>query len=141
MDKHNLPEMELYVEGERTLGHYTLRIARHSSSGWSPTIPPLDVTITNRRMFMRPASRKAHKPASIPQEYISQVKAVELGIMHGLCFSLSTGHYIYVYIDKENGDRLLEDIHAMKMPAPRFQFDDSLVQDDITRLISFINSL
>ena len=37
----------MFVEGERQLGQHTVRIARHSEAGWSPTIPPLEITVTN----------------------------------------------------------------------------------------------
>lgn len=136
------PEADLFVEGERQLGRYTVRIARYSSTGdWSPTIPPLDVLVTNRRLFLRPQVRKAYPPASIPKSYIRHIKWVDLGPRPGLVMRLKTEHLIYMFIDKEQGENLIDDISAMRAPVPRFHFDNSVVERDIQRLIDFINSL
>ena len=136
-----MPEAELFVEGERKLGLYTVRIARYRTTGWSPTIPPLEMMVTNRRLFLRPEVRKKYPPASIPRSYIKSVREVDLDAMHGLAISLTTGHNIYIYIDKENADRIVEDIEAMKLPPPNFQFDAKIVESDIQRIIDFINRM
>ena len=131
----------MFVEGERQLGQHTVRIARHSEAGWSPTIPPLEITVTNRRLFIRPQVRKAYQPASIPKDYVTHVREVELGMLHGLAISLKTGHTLYNFIDKEHGDKLMEDIRAMLLPTPHFKFDEKVVEADIQRLIDFINRM
>jgi hypothetical protein len=66
---------------------------------------------------------------------------VALDALHGLAISLATGHHIYLYIDKDNGDKIQEDIEAMRLPAPHFRFDQKVVEDDIRRLVQFIRSL
>ena len=134
-------DAEMFVEGERLLGQHTVRIARYSSTGWSPTIPPLEITVTNRRLFIRPQVRKSYQPASIPKDYVTRVREVELGMLHGLAISLKTGHTLYNYIDKEHGDKLMEDIRAMLLPTPHFKFDEKIVEADIQRLVDFISHL
>lgn len=136
------PEADLFVEGERQLGRYTVRIARYTSTGdWSPTIPPLEVVVTNRRLFLRPQVRKSYPPASIPKTYIRHIKWVDLGPRPGLCMSLKTDHLIYMFIDKDHGEHMIEDISAMRAPTPRFHFDKKIIERDIQRLIDFIDSL
>lgn len=135
------PEAELFVEGERQLGRYSVTIARHNASGWSPTIPTLNALVTNRRLFLRPEVRKKYPPASIPAAYITKVSEVTLGDRNGLVIGLKTGHQIYIFISKQYSLRFIDDINAMQALPTRIRFDDKLVQQDIQRLINFINNL
>lgn len=142
VDKHSMiPEAQQFVEGERLLGRYTIAIARYNNARWSSTIPTLHVTVTNRRMFMRPQTRKAYTPASIPSNYITKFRAVELDERNAIMIALSTGHQIYMYITKEEATRMLDDLSTMKAPPTKIRFDETIVEQDIQRIIDFITRL
>lgn len=142
VDNHSMfPEAELFVEGERLLGRYTVAIARYSNARWSQTIPPLQMTVTNRRLFIRPQTRKAYQPASIPNTYVTKFQPVELEDRSGIMIALKTGHQLYLYITKEEATRMLDDMSAMKAPPTKIRFDDTIVEQDIQRIIDFVNRL
>ena len=61
------------LKNERVLGEYQVQIARPSRSGWVGGIPPLQATITNRRLILVQQTRRPHPPASIPYTYILKV--------------------------------------------------------------------
>jgi hypothetical protein len=136
-----IPEASLFVEGERLLGRYTVSIGRYSNARWTPTPPPLHVVITNRRLFMRPQVRKNYTPASIPSNYIAKTQEMELGDHNGLMIALTTGHQIYIILSKEDRYRLMDDLSAMKAKPTRIQFDHGIIEQDIQRLIDFINRI
>lgn len=139
--KNVFPDPDLLIEGERLLGLYTVSIARFANSRWSPTVPPLQVAVTNRRLLLRPQVRKSYPPASIPSTFITKVRDLELDGHYALIVSLTTGHQLYIFIGKEHRIKMMDDLNAMQIPPPRFHFDHNVVSQDIQRLIEFFNKL
>lgn len=127
------------VAGERRLGQYTVELLRQNADGeWSPAMMILDALVTNYRLMLRPHRRKL-APATLPAQYIKDVHLVLRGKYHSLELSLSTGHLLALILSTGHLDHLYDDLRAMKVPQPRFQFDDTIAQQDIERLISYFS--
>jgi hypothetical protein len=134
-----LDTTELFVDGERQLGYYTIEIIRRVGNGWNPTVPPLHAVVSNYRLILKPQVRKAYTPASIPSNYFSNVNSIEIGRHKGIQVSLSTGHDLYIMVSQRDSENMVDDIRTMLEPAPDFHFDDKIAQADIKRLIDFFN--
>lgn len=132
-----IEENEVFVDGERRLGRYTVVLLNQTSGGrWMPSIMQLDSMVTNYRLLLRPF-RKKYRPASLPAEYIKTVEMTRQGHYHCIKLLLITNHILYVMLSTGKLDDLLDDLHAMKSPAPNFHFDDKVAKKDIERLITF----
>lgn len=124
------------VEGERILGRYTVNVLRESSGTWSSTMIPLDATITNYRMMLRPHKKK-YEPATLPGRYVRSVQMTRKGAYHCVEVLFVTNQFLYLILSTGKLDNFYEDLAAMKSPPPKFKFDDTVAQRDIERLISF----
>lgn len=132
-----IDEKDIMIDGERRLGRYTVVLLNQSSDGrWMPAIMQLDALVTNYRLMLRPF-RKKYPPASLPARYITASELTLQGNYHCIEIKLITNHIIYMMLGTGKLDDLHDDLHAMKSPPPRFQFDDKVAKHDIERLISY----
>jgi hypothetical protein len=132
-----IEEKDLFVEGERRLGRYTVVILRQSDNGrWMPSIMQLDATVTNYRLLLRP-HRKKYEPASLPAAYIRAIELTRKGNYHCVQIKLLTDHLLFLMLSTGKLDDLHDDLKAMKAPPPKFSFDDKVAKHDIERLITF----
>lgn len=128
---------DLFVEGENLIGRYTIVLLNQSRSGdWLPAIMQLDAIVTNYRLLLRPF-RKKYAPASLPATYIAHSELTTQGKYHCVKLMLSTKDVLYMMLSTGKLDNLRDDLHAMKSPPTKFQFDDKVAKKDIERLITF----
>lgn len=131
-----IEDKDIFVEGERRLGRYTVVILRQLDGDWTPAMLQLDATVTNYRLLLRP-HRKKYQPASLPEQYISAIKQTTKGHYHCVELKLTTQHVLYLMLSTGRLDDFYDDLHAMKAPRPQFQFDETVAKQDIERLITF----
>lgn len=127
---------EIFVDGERALGRYTIVLLNDMNGRWMPAIMQLDAMVTNYRLLLRPF-RKKYAPASLPARYIKSAEMTLQDKYHCVGLQLITDHALYVMLSTGKLDDLYDDLRAMKSPPPKFQFDDSVAKNDIERLITF----
>lgn len=132
---------DLFVPGEQELGDYQVQIARLTSSGWVPTIPPLRAVATNYRLILQPQTRKPYTPASIPGHYITKVQDVPLGNHNGVMVALITGHTIHMFVSWSKGNSLTQAVKDLLTPSSQTPFEPKLAQQDLVRLIEFISNI
>ena len=132
---------ELFVRDEGQLGFYQAELARLTDSGWSPTIPPLYVTITNFRLILVPQTRRPYPPASIPSNYITRVWHIGDQHRDGIALSLRTGHELYMFTDWHQGVGLERDLKTMLITPISHRFSHTLAQRDISRIIRFVERI
>ena len=124
------------MEDEKRLGQYTIFILQHGSSGWLPAVMAMDGLVTNYRLMLRP-TRKKYQPATLPGHYIKHVELTRRGGYHCVQLVLITGHELYLMPGTGKMEDLYDDLSVMKVPRPKFAFDDSVARRDIERLINF----
>jgi hypothetical protein len=123
-------------EGERILGRYTVNILRESGGTWTSTMMPMDATISNYRLMLRPHKKK-YEPATLPARYIRSVEMTRKGNHHCVEIVFITQHILYIILGTGRLENFYEDLSAMKAPPPKFKFDESVARRDIERLINF----
>lgn len=132
-------EKEIFIEGERRLGLYTVQVLRQTAGGWAPDVMSMGAMVTNHRLLLKPFHRR-YSPASLPGTYIKRVQQTTRGRYHCVELQLRTGHLLYLicpgYISN-----LMEDLRAMKAPPPSFQFDDKIAREHIKRLVAFFSGV
>ena len=135
-------QSDAFVDGERQLGRYTVVILRYNenSKNWTPDVMQLDATVTNFRLRLRPFQKK-YKPATIPTTYVDHVDKRTIGRYHSVQLRLITGHVLCLMLATGKLDNLYDDLCAMKLPPPKFSFDDKIARDDIERLITFFGKM
>lgn len=127
----------LLIEDERILGRYTVALLQETHPGeWSPLPMPMDAITTNFRLILRPL-RKKYRPASLPARYLRSCYMMLQGNYRCIGLALSTGDWLYLMLSTGKLDHLHDDLQALKLPPPRFHFDNSVARDDIERLITF----
>jgi hypothetical protein len=131
-----IEDKDVFVEGERRLGRYTVVILRQSGERWTPAMLQLDATVTNFRLLLRP-HRKKYQPASLPEQYITAIEMKRQERYHCIELQLSTNHVLYLMLSTGRLENFYDDLHAMKAPRPHFQFDEKVAKQDIERLITF----
>jgi hypothetical protein len=132
-----IEEKEIFVDGERALGRYTVVLLNQTENGhWMPAIMQLDGMVTNYRLLLRPF-RKKYLPASLPAHYIKSATLTTQEKYHCIEVRLITDHMLYLMLSTGKLDDLYDDLSAMKSPPPKFQFDDTVAKHDIERLITF----
>jgi hypothetical protein len=136
-----LDEKALLLPGEHKLGQYQVAIARYTTStGWSPTVPPLNALVTNYRLILQPQTRRPYTPASIPGPYITKVVEVNLGEHHhGLRIALKTGHQLYFLISWSQGSDMSRNLETMLTSPVGNTL--KIKPRDLNRLIRFISRL
>lgn len=129
---------DMLVEGERTLGRYTVVILRHdpNQGRWSPSLMQLDTTVTNYRLLLRPF-RKKYQPASIPQHYIHEIELAQVDHYHCVMMQLITKHFLYLMLATGKLDDLYNHLRAMTSPLSHLKFVENIPRQDIERLIRF----
>jgi hypothetical protein len=127
------------VDGERQFGQYQVQIARQTATGWVATVPPLNATVTNCRLILKPQTRKPYPPASIPTTYIVKVSPVTLGQRNGVLIALRVGYELRMFVGWSQVDRFSADLRKMLTPSLRAHFIPSLSQENLVRLIEAIN--
>ncbi|GAB5494173.1 MAG: hypothetical protein Phog2KO_43880 [Phototrophicaceae bacterium] len=134
-----IEEKEIFVDGERRLGRYTVVLLSQTGTGrWMTSMMQLDSVVTNYRLLLRPF-RKKYRPASLPAQYIKSMEMTTQGHYHCIKLLLITEHILYVTLSTGKLDDLYDDLRAMKSPAPKFQFDESIAKKDIQRLVNFFD--
>jgi hypothetical protein len=136
-----LNEAEIFVEGEIKLGQYQVAIVRYTTTGWVPTVPPLNAYVTNYRLILHPQTRRPYPPASIPNTYITQVSDIELAQRPAVKICLKTGHRIYLHTTWSESDNLTETMMRMLTSPIGNSFELKPAQRDLNRLIRFISKL
>lgn len=132
---------EILLRGERKLGEYQVSIARYTPSGWSATVPPLNLMVTTYRLVMQPQSRRPYPPASIPSTYVMTIEDVEFGQRRGIQIALKTGHQINMFINWNQSAQLMSQLKEMLISPVGSAFKKKPAENDINRLIRFISSL
>lgn len=131
-----IKEEDVFVDGEKRLGRYTVVILKDTRHGWRPAMMHLDCMVTNYRIMLRPF-RKKYAPASLPARYVSVIELTKRGRYNCVRLQLITGHELYLMLGTGHLEDLEEDLQTMKIRRPRFQFDDRVARRDIERLITF----
>lgn len=131
----------LLLDGEHKLGQYQVEIIRHTTSGWAPTVPPLNALVTNYRLVLHPQTRRRYAPASIPSTAITQVSDVMLNHRQGVRIVLKEGLRLYIVVSWSQGDELTSTMKTMLTSPIGNAFSLSPAQEDLDRLIEFIKRL
>lgn len=124
------------VDGERILGRYTLVLLEHTAHGWAPSMLQLNSMVTNYRLVMKPFRRR-YAPASIPRSYIREIDLVARGHHQSVMLRLREGSPLFFVLATGHLENLYDDLCAMRLPPPRFRFDESVARADIERLIAY----
>ncbi len=132
---------DILLQGERKFGEYQISIARYTPSGWSATVPPLNLLVTNYRLVLQPQSRRPYPPASIPSTYVMTIDDVEFGQRRGIQLSLKTGHQINMFINWNQTEQLMNQLKEMLISPVGTAFKKNPAENDINRLIRFISGL
>ncbi len=136
-----LNEAELLLQGEFKLGYYLVEVARCLDTGWVASVPPLDALVTNYRLILAPQTRRRYEPASIPAVYILKIHEMQLGRRLGTIVSLKTGHQLPLFIGYGHAGDFAENIKTMLTTPAGSGFKPNPAQNDLQRLIHFIQSL
>ena len=134
-------EDALLLTGECKLGRYHVAILRHTSSGWVPTTPPVNVLVTNYRVLMHPQTRRQYQPAVIPSTFITQVGQADMGYHKGVRIGLKNGMRIYLTINWSENEDLTEAITKMLTSPLGNTFIPHPAEEDLNRIIAFISDL
>lgn len=136
-----IKDVDFLVEGEKAIGEYSVFILqRVGEDSWQPAVMALDALVTNFRLLLRPMKKK-YAPATLPSHYIRYISLIEKGRNHCVALTLITGHEFYLVNGTGKLNELYEDLNIMKVPRPKFHFDDTVARNDIERLISFFGKL
>lgn len=131
-------EDDIFIEGERRLGRYTVVILQHSdTSNWTPSVMQLNTLISNYRIVLQPFKRK-YSPATLPAHYIRHVAIERQGNYHCVSLQLITDDMLYLMLGTGNLNDLYDDLRVMKTPPPKYRFDETVAAADIQRLVDFL---
>ena len=134
-------EDALLLAGECKLGRYHVAILRHTSTGWVPTTPPLNMLVTNYRLLMHPQTRRQYQPAVIPSTFIIQIGKADMGYHQGVKISLKNGMRLYLTINWSEDEDLTEAVTKMLTSPLGNTFIPHPAEQDLNRLIAFISDL
>lgn len=129
-------ESELFIEGERRLGLYTVELLRKASTGWATNALPLFALVSNYRLILKPLKKK-YPAASIPSTYVRLVEKIVLEPHRCIAVRFKDGGSLFLVVLSGSFDHLAEDLSAMKAPPPRFSFDNTIPLAKIHKLISY----
>ena len=130
-----------YQKGEATVGEYLVQIARPTSSGWVAGIPPLNATITNRRLILVPQTRRPHPPASIPSLYILKINELLLSHRQAVQIRLKNHYKLNLYVGWSQSNDFLRQLRNMITPSLQKGYTPALEEQDLLRIIEQINNL
>ena len=133
-------QLDFLVKGERVLGDYHVRLARHSDEGWCGVGPRLSAIVTNERLLLTPQTFRPYPPASIPRRYVDGVWNVGLGRRDGVRVSLNLGYQLYMLVSWGHGNKFAIDLKEMVKPK-QARLTPVLLADDLFRLIHYIDKL
>ncbi len=131
----------LLAADEVVFGEYQVQIARMSSAGWTPTMPPLYATITDRRILLKPQTRRRYSPAIIPARHILQHQHMLLGQHNGVALVLSNDYTLYLIIGWRDGDKFIKDLHKMLAAPPKVRFTQEIDTAALFKLIDAVKTL
>jgi hypothetical protein len=134
-------ENALLLPGECKLGRYHVAILRHTSSGWVPTTPPVNVLVTNYRLLLHPQTRRQYQPAVIPSHFITQVTKADMGYHRGVRIGLKNGMRLYMTINWSENEALTDTVTKMLTSPIGNSFIPHPAEADLNRLIEFISHL
>lgn len=134
------PTATLLVESERQLGRYQAAVLRRRETGWTTTVPPLNIVSTTYRLILWPQTLKPYPPASIPCTFIHEAGDVVTEQGTALRLRLNTGHRIYLLVGSNHARLLRGDIRQMRYP-PRTSvaFAANVARDEVMRLIAYLS--
>ncbi len=135
-----VPGSDLFVEGEHMLGSYHAEIARLANGRWSPTVPPLYATVSNRRLILQPQTRKKYAPASIPGKVIQSVDPIE-DLPRGVRIALKSGHEINLIVRWGSSTDFINDLRSSVVVVPARTYVPPLPVNDLQKLIEFVQTL
>ncbi len=125
------------LSGERKLGRYTVvLLQKNSNLLYTPSVIQLDTTITNYRLHLRPMHRR-YTPATLPSRLVRRVELTQKGGYHCVQLTFVTQDRLYLILATGKLEDFYDDLNAMKVPPPRFSFDEEAARDNIQRLIQF----
>lgn len=130
-----------FFQGEHVFGHYQVQIARLTGSGWVGAVPPLNATVTNARLILKPQTRKPYPEASIPARYIVKVHIEDFGPRKGVLIGLKIGYDLNLLVGWGQTGLFHADLKRMVTPSVRMRFIPSLPESDVVRLIKAIGKL
>jgi hypothetical protein len=130
-----------YHKGESPVGEYLVQIARPTSTGWVAGIPPLNATITNRRLILVPQTRRPHPPASIPSLYILKINEMLLSHRQAVQIRLKNNYDLNLFVGWSQGIDFVRQLHNMITPSLRKGYTPALEEQDLMRIIQQINNL
>lgn len=132
---------ELLLDEETLIGRYNMEIARWSDHKWSPTMPSLDVLLTDHRLIMQTQSRKRREPAFIPCHTIKKVTTVE-DDYHRLIaiIQLKTGHHINLFVGR-GGMPFVRALRRTGLPQSPVKFENDLNLGYLQKIIQHVEQL
>jgi hypothetical protein len=127
------------LKGERILGRYTVVLLQRNSDGiYSPAVVQLDTTLTNYRIYLRPMHRR-YAPAVLPSRLMRRVDLVQKGGYHCVQITFVSGDCLYLILATGKLEDFYDDLNAMRLPPPRFKYDEAAARVHIERLIAFFS--
>ena len=127
------------IDGEKLLGHYTVVVLEQMAHGWQPTVMPLSAVVTNYRLVLKPYKKK-YDPATLPSHFIKRVELTKRGRLNCIELRFRSMQSLFLMLSTGKLDDLYHDLSAMITPPPRFHFDEKVAQEDIKRLVSFLEN-
>ncbi len=131
-------DANLLLDGELKLGYFQISVMRYSPSGWVPTVPPLQATITNYRLILQPQQRRRVEPASIPNTFVTRVQDVLLSGRVAVALHLKTGHQMYFVTQGSTDESFSKCVRQMLASPIGNRFEADLHPRDLLLLIAKI---
>lgn len=105
--------------GEYQIERYRVKLTQLDTDGWSSDSPWLRAVITNRRLLLVPEEDQNDcSPVVIPLAEIQKVWNIGLGRKDGLMLYLKTGQRVHMFVDWNQGRKLMRDTQEMMSVTP-----------------------
>lgn len=105
--------------GEYQIERYRVKLTQLDTDGWSSDSPWLRAVITNRRLLFVPEEDQNDcSPVVIPLAEIQKVWNIGLGRKDGLMLYLKTGQRVHMFVDWNQGRKLMRDTQEMMSVTP-----------------------
>lgn len=134
-------EKELLDAGEEVVQRFNVEIARLTPTGqWATTIPPIYLTLTDRRIIMIPQTRKRYPPATITGKSIKHVQPLKAH-RHGTIIILKNNFRISLFINGNANDVFMELIRELAGLPPARPYDIPISIEKLKKLVDFFEHL
>lgn len=105
--------------GEYQIERYRVKLTQLENQGWTSNSPWLRAVITNRRLILiQEEDEKNCPPMTIPLAEIQKVWNIGLGRKDGLMLYLKTGQRMHMFVDWNQGRKLMKDTQEMMSVTP-----------------------